>query len=196
MSHPKTNNKARQNSHKPEKPRIPITELLAIEATKGSRQLLHNHGMKDETTFDGLELALAHLYANAKDQVEMEQEMAAIHPHRDFILKYHPCPPCAPIPPKTKTTVTIPEFAAPFNGESQSNCEGNPNCNCDKVSNFDNDGKQTILVEQPIIEMMSAHEKKHHKGRISTGEIIGITVLVGIVATAIVIIHHTNRKYK
>lgn len=160
-------------------PKIPLMELLAINSTAAARKLLKHYGAEDATSYVDLEHKLARLYENTKnkggDLLSLEKDLAQIHPHQEFILK-RLCPP----PVITKTTVKIPELTAPADGmqEEQSNCAGNPNCNCGKMSSFDS--KPTIIDTK----------------RLSKTEIIAGVAVIAIIATAAVIIHHHKRKYR
>lgn len=66
---------------------ITLMTVLANEATGPSRQLLKKYGQPDAKNYQDLEIKLAQLYFNTKDKVELEKQLAAIHPHKNWILK-------------------------------------------------------------------------------------------------------------
>lgn len=67
---------------------ITLMTILANEATDGSRKLLKKYGQPDAKSHRDLEQKLADLYFNMQDKVQLEKEMAAIHPHRKWLSKY------------------------------------------------------------------------------------------------------------
>lgn len=62
--------------------------LLANEATSDSRKLLRKYNKPDATSSDDLENKLTQLYFDTTDKVALEKEMASIHPHKKWLLKY------------------------------------------------------------------------------------------------------------
>lgn len=70
------------------KKEITLLTLLANESTDGSRKLLKKYNKPDAVNHEDLERKLAELYFSTIDKIELEKEMAKIHPHRDWILKY------------------------------------------------------------------------------------------------------------
>lgn len=66
---------------------ITLMTVLANEATGPSRKLLKKYGQPDAKNYQDLEVKLAELYFNTKDKVELEKQLAAIHPHKNWILK-------------------------------------------------------------------------------------------------------------
>jgi hypothetical protein len=66
---------------------ITLMTVLANEATGPSRKLLKQYGQPDAKNYQDLEIKLAELYFNTKDKVELEKQLAAIHPHKNWILK-------------------------------------------------------------------------------------------------------------
>lgn len=77
----------RQNTKK-KKPDITLLTLLAYEATGDSQKLLQKHGMSKAQSYRDLENKLAELYFNSTDQkLELEKEMAEIHPHKKWFIR-------------------------------------------------------------------------------------------------------------
>jgi CHASE3 domain sensor protein len=66
---------------------ITLMTVLANEATGQSRKLLKKYGQPDAKNYQDLEIKLAQLYFNTKDKVELEKQLAEIHPHKNWILK-------------------------------------------------------------------------------------------------------------
>lgn len=66
---------------------ITLMTVLANEATGPSRKLLREYGMPDAKNYQELEIKLAELYFNTKDKVALEKKLAAIHPHKNWILR-------------------------------------------------------------------------------------------------------------
>jgi hypothetical protein len=66
---------------------ITLMTVLANEATGPSRKLLKDYGMTDAKNYTDLEVKLAELYFNTTDKVALEKKLAAIHPHKNWILR-------------------------------------------------------------------------------------------------------------
>jgi hypothetical protein len=144
---------------------ISLITLLANTRTAQTRKLLEKYGKEDATCFEDLELKLAELYRDSDDKIQLEKELAEMHPHRSFILK-NLAPDPTPEEPKEisnadglEETPTTPEEANSKNksfidGPDQpvySNCAGKSNCNCNCNPGYSNacgcssgfDGKQS-----------------------------------------------------
>jgi hypothetical protein len=104
----KRNRQARQNDRRD----ITLMTILANEAAADSRKLLKSYNKPDAKSHRDLEQKLAELYFNAQDKVQLEKEMAAIHPHRKWLAKY--------IEPEVKVVET--------KVEEKSNADG---CSCE-----------------------------------------------------------------
>lgn len=136
--------RSRKRKGKKKGQEISLITLLANTRTAQTRKLLEKHGKGDATCFEDLELKLAELYRDADDKIQLEKELAEMHPHRSFILKN-----LAPVPtpdPITKEisnadgveeTPTTPQEAESKNKSfidgptpAYSNCAGNSNCQC------------------------------------------------------------------
>ncbi len=102
------NQQKRQSRPQPQpKPKIELMELLAFNATASSRKLLLKYGRPDAKGYGDLQEKLTDLYKSETDKLAIEKDLAAIHPHRDFILKY-----LAPAPVETKIILPEPTSAA------------------------------------------------------------------------------------
>jgi DNA polymerase III delta prime subunit len=76
--------KKRQRTKKKD---ISIMTLLAFEATDGARKLLIKYGVEDASSYEDLEWKLTQLYFSGVDKAKLEEEMAAIHPHKNWLFK-------------------------------------------------------------------------------------------------------------
>jgi len=102
-----------------------LMKTLAYGATDESRALLKKYNKPDARDHQDLVICLANLYTSVPDKRELEKELASIHPHKDFILKYN------------KDNTIEPMTVDQANEELKSNCSGGcPSSNAD--------GKQTI----------------------------------------------------
>lgn len=82
------NNNKNRNIKSNNKTDITLMTLLAYEATKESRDLLKKYNRQDAVNKKDLEGKLADLYFSVDDKIQIEKEMAAIHPHRKWLEKY------------------------------------------------------------------------------------------------------------
>jgi predicted metal-dependent hydrolase len=112
---------------------ITLMTLLANESVAESRNILKKYGKQDAKDHKDLEVKLAELYFATPDKVQLEKEFAAIHPHKNWILKYYP-----QIKEEIKQE-PIEKEALPII-ENKSNADGD--CGC--TSNFDASNTQNI----------------------------------------------------
>jgi hypothetical protein len=120
-----------------------LLSLLANEATGDSRRLLKKYNREDATNHRDLESKLADLYKNCDDKLQIEKEFSAIHPHKNFIIKYAEITekpngttieaPHGVVLTEEKVKEILKDYIGTTNG-GYSNCEGNPNCSCNKSS--------------------------------------------------------------
>lgn len=66
---------------------ISLMTLLANESTSDSRKLLKRYNQQDAADYDDLEVKLANLYFSTDDKVQLEKELADIHPHKNWLLR-------------------------------------------------------------------------------------------------------------
>ena len=112
---------------------ITLMTVLANEATGPSRRLLKDYGMSDPKNYQDLEIKLAELYFNTKDKVELEKKLAAIHPHKNWILRN-----VQPVIEEISKQGQIEEVKSNATGECI--C---PQCQNQKYSNATGDDKQS-----------------------------------------------------
>ncbi len=70
-----------------QKPEITLMTLLAYEATEDAQQLLQKYRKPKAKNFADLEVKLGELYVTAPDKLQLEKDMAKIHPHKKWILE-------------------------------------------------------------------------------------------------------------
>jgi len=145
--------------NRPSKNEITLMTLLANESATESRKLLKKYNKPDAKDCADLEVKLAQLYFDTPDKLAIEKELAAIHPHKDWLLK------------RTK----VEEVEKPVVIEvdqKTSNADGgcnNPNCpvhgQCVPVSNYDgipsNPTWQTDEQKMTISERADIYNREH-----------------------------------
>lgn len=120
----KSNRKQTPKTNKLQK-KITVIGLIANMSTDGARKLLKQYGKEDAVNHEDLEYKLSELYATVDDKMQLEQELAEIHPHRELILNY-----LAPAPIETPLEETLPDVAIKeiaveeVKPETKSNCSG------------------------------------------------------------------------
>jgi len=139
------NRKSRQtNALKQE---ITLMTLLANESTSDSRKLLKKYGRSDANDHKDLEIKLAELYTATPDKVQLEKELASIHPHKNWILKYYPQN-IEVVKEEPKEEETL----AKIENNSQADDCG---CNCGGSSNFDAMPNQNISRPMTTIDYVA-----------------------------------------
>lgn len=128
------------NKKRKKKNYIPIQTLIAFNNTDEALRLLERNGYKANSLND-IQIQLTELYKNSPDKMEIERQFVEIHPHKNLILKHL-------APKESKEDKTIVEVSKPTEEQvnkeirntvvhdGYSSCEGNPNCSCNKKSNF------------------------------------------------------------
>lgn len=107
---------------------ITLMTILANEATGPARKILKKYKQPDAKNYQDLEVKLAELYFKTDDKIALEKELAEIHPHRKWLMKY--------IEPTIVEKEVIKEITIPT--EIKSNADGTcPNCSTLKTSSFD-----------------------------------------------------------
>lgn len=71
------------------KKRITLLGVIANGSTSDARKLLKKYDQPDAKNHVDLEYKLTKLYYDAPDKLGIEKELAEIHPHKEFILKYN-----------------------------------------------------------------------------------------------------------
>jgi len=116
------------------KQRITLLGVIANGSTGNARRLLKKYDMPDAVNHQDLEMKLSKLYAQTDDKIQLEKEIAEIHPHKEFIL-HNLAPTTTPDPDimVTEVNAKTKEMATDNNGGS---CPcGNPNCPNNQTSN-------------------------------------------------------------
>lgn len=68
--------------------RVTLLGTIANGSTAKARKLLKKYKMPDAVNHEDLEYRLTELYHKQDDKIQLEKDLAMIHPHMDFILKY------------------------------------------------------------------------------------------------------------
>jgi hypothetical protein len=139
----------RKKKYKPNP--ISITELIALNSTGNARKMLKKYGKEDATGPEDLMIKITELYRDAPDKKEIEKQIAEMHPHKDFILKYCVAEPKAPKPEEIKVEPVIPTKNMTVIHDGYSNCDGGAcqcknkfsnACGCSQFSGFSGSMKQ------------------------------------------------------
>jgi hypothetical protein len=77
----------RQRNRNDKKKEITLMTLLANESTSDSRKLLKKYGNEDAKDHIDLEKKLEQLYYATDDKLQIEKEMAEIHPHKKWLFR-------------------------------------------------------------------------------------------------------------
>jgi hypothetical protein len=70
----------------PKKKEITLMTVLAYESTSDAQKLLKKYGREPAKGYADLEIKLANLYFDTPDKVQLEKELAEIHPHKIWLL--------------------------------------------------------------------------------------------------------------
>lgn len=141
------------------KKEITLMTLLANEATKESRNILKKYNKPDAKNYDDLEIKLAQLYFETPDKIQLEKELADIHPHKNWILKHVELPKISQTEIEKKDASNIDKLPINFEGHHYA-------CGC---SSFDN----TNNVQQP----QNTDSKKDFMPYIA---VLGVMSIVGL----------------
>jgi len=163
------------------KKEITLLTLLANEATSDSRKLLKKYNKSDALNHQDLENKLAELYFQTTDKLELEKEMAKIHPHRDWLLKYESVKidetKKEPIIEEKKEEIKIEQPTPDVKVvETKATTPVNEECGCMK--------KMLILQESKSNVTGSEETKtKQNENLIAVLGIVGIVAILGIIVT-------------
>jgi aldehyde:ferredoxin oxidoreductase len=89
---------------------------------------LNKYGKQDAVSIPDLEKKLTDLYFSVEDKVQLEKEMAEIHPHKNWLLKT--------MKPEEKEVQVVEEIKAPVFNETQTCPTCCPTCSMNRKSNF------------------------------------------------------------
>lgn len=152
---------------KVKKPNITITELLSVNKTADCRKMLKRHGIDDAKNYEDLQDKLIKLYQTTPDKKQFEKEVAGMHPHKDFILKY--CAPSVAVPSDIKvgpgepiskdggtTKITVDDYSVNEGMRSENKLPYSCACGCGAHSNFSGDGRgQSISKDIQLLALVS-----------------------------------------
>jgi hypothetical protein len=131
------------NQNKRKKPDLTLMTILAYESTDASKQLLEKYNRPKAKDYKDLELKLAELYFDTTDKKSLEQEMAEIHPHKNWMFKTLPQ---EPIIVEKEVIVEVPVI------DTKSNFNDN-DCPQD-TSQFNGSKQSTLDTIQPYLGIM------------------------------------------
>lgn len=100
--------------------------LLANDATSDARKILKKYGKPDAQDHEDLEVKLSQLYIETQDKRALEKDMADIHPHKKWLLKYV----APPVEVVKKEEVKIEAIPEPIK-------EVVKQCGCPRCMNFE-----------------------------------------------------------
>lgn len=127
-------------------------------STNEARELLNRLAGQEAKNVSDLEIKLAQFYLKSNDKVSLEKQLAEIHPHKDFILRY--------LAPKKEEVITLntgensenektsTEGVVVHNGYSSANgeqyskcegCSGTCGSGVQKMSGADGSGSQQVI---------------------------------------------------
>jgi hypothetical protein len=159
------------------KQEITLMTLLANEATKDSADILKKYNKPKPQNHADLEVKLAELYFEQDDKIQIEKELANIHPHKNWIVKSlnlvnkddKNCDKCLEATKKQSETDKFEEIK---------------NVVTESVSKFSdfNGSKET---NQPIVKEST---------RISTIEIVGIIGVIGFIGLTFIVVSKNLSK--
>lgn len=151
----RTKNQSKPNAE------VTLMTLLAYDSdsNKKADALLQKYGKPGATSRKDLESKLAQLYFEVPDKIVFEKEMAEIHPHKDWLLKY-----VSPIAEKVVIET------APIKKSEGCGCGGN--CNPDKQSSLDGPIQPKPQSTTPTIQMPTPMD---YMGLIGIVAVVGIT---------------------
>lgn len=113
------------------KQRVSLLGVIANGSTGDARRLLKKYNEPDAVNHKDLEMKLSRLYAKTDDKIQLEKEIAEIHPHKEFILHN-----LKPVKPEPEPEIMVEEVMAKTKEMASSGCPcGNPNCRNNQVSN-------------------------------------------------------------
>lgn len=171
-----SNRKRRQRNDRTD---ISLMTILANEATDGSRKLLKKYNRADAKGYKDLEQKLAELYFDTADKVQLEKEMAEIHPHKKFLSKY--------IEPKVEVVETKIE-------ETTSNADGCCGCeSCRQQKRMRNRATCPCALGGNWEQMSNLDGTTQTKQTISAMELIAPIAVIGIITLGFVAVMKLNK---
>lgn len=143
-------NNKRQRSKK--KPEIDLFDLLVVERTNDFKNILRQYGLnwnESEGLF-ALKQKMTMVYDDFKtDKIELEKKLAAIHPHKNWMLKTLKL---GPDYEKAKPIEFNAKKTGPIVLESNSAMDGNNKscaCGCGSMSSFDGSDNARKVTLKP-----------------------------------------------
>ena len=117
-------------NQKEKKQKVSLLGVISNGSTGKARQLLKSYNEPDAKSHEDLHFKLSNLYRTTTDKLKLEKELAEIHPHKEFILKY-----CTP-EKQADVEIDPKEVEAKTKVIATGGCScGNPNCQNSKFLN-------------------------------------------------------------
>lgn len=183
-----SNNRFKNQRAKVEKKDISLLTLLANESTADSRKLLKKYGKEDSTDYEDLEKKLADLYFSSTDKIQLEKEMAQIHPHKKWLLKYEtPKVEIKKEEPKVNIVVKeekVPTGVSVFEQGSQHDCSQHGN----KCPYHEREHER-MRMSDVSSSFEGGLDSKSNTPRVDTNTIIAVLGIIGIVAVLGIIVN-------
>ena len=146
--------------------------LLANEATKESAQILEKYKKPKAQNHSDLEVKLAELYFEQPDKLQIEKELAEIHPHKKWIVR------TLDLVNNSDTTCKTCENSKETETE-KNQLQSIKNAVSESVAKF-SDFNGSKEAPQPIVQ-------ENYK-QISSLEIIGIVGAIGLIGLTFIIV--------
>jgi hypothetical protein len=112
-----------------------LIPFLTKTRTSQLCEILYKNTGEKASSYSDLAYKIANMYDNAVDKAEIEKQLASIHPHRTFILRNLGSESKKDKEKEITELANLVEVINPTPPnpiEETSNCEGNPNCSCNK----------------------------------------------------------------
>lgn len=170
----KRNNKL--NSRKQE---ITLMTILANEAANESRHILKKYKKPNAANHADLEVKLAELYFEQPDKIQIEKDLAEIHPHKKWLVK------SLNLVPKDEINCEKCEEAEKNKTETNSSDKIEEAVK-ESIAKFSDFNGSKEVPQQPII----AESKNNY----SSTEIIGMVGALGIIGLTFIIVSKNLTK--
>lgn len=108
---------------------ITLMTVVASGSTKSAQALLAKHGIPKAKSYADLEMKLCKLWYNSEDKIQIEKELAEIHPHKKWLLeRLQPATPAITEEVKIEPVIEQSSFEG-YQNPNQANSYPN-HCNC------------------------------------------------------------------
>lgn len=202
-------NTANKPKSKKQKEYSTLLAVISSAATNDARAILRKYSGEDATDVKDLQQKLAQTWKYSAEKLDMEKDIAKIHPHKDFILKYNqPAPidvPAETPKPEEKVIKQVVVHDGLYeNFESHapcgdptckkcnryfSSCDGNKSCNCNKTSSACGCGSSSFNGGG----YSGADGQSSKSIDVTVVAVVGIVALVTVVVAGLIIYKHEKK---